>query len=219
MADRYCSNCASNIFELVTLTDIMNYRGSKYKIEYNAMQCASCKEAFLTGEQSQIVSSKLVNSWRKDNDLLSSQELQRIRNKINYSKAKLGRLLKKDENTISRWEKDLSAQDFAVDRDYRVLDLVDEDPDLVKKFFPDIDLSSVSNEYELITIDIEIKRSVELQYREIIYEYSDSLVIDFTNWERLMDDSIENDLSSCNDSEVQRVAISRFGYSGVQLAA
>lgn len=167
MAKDICHNCGFHQFEKVFFSDRLSYRGSFYEIEYEAMQCQQCDEAFLTGRQSQAVTSKLINSWREDKGLLFGDELLRIRKKINYTQARMEKLLGTGRNTVIKWEKNLSSQNISIDRDYRILDLIDEDPEFVLKMFPNLilpeqyEVSEVHLEMQLASSDYDIRCDLE----------------------------------------------------------
>lgn len=108
-------------------TKVTEQRSSKYRDETVGVssefyRCDSCKEEFLTPDQSRNYVRSVKNEIRKKHGLLSPEHITRIRTKLELSQEALEELLGTGPKVVVRWESGKVIQGNGHDNMLRLLD-------------------------------------------------------------------------------------------------
>ena len=79
------------------------------------LRCPKCDEVMLTLQEARRLHEDAIGLYRKQNGLLSADEIRAIRERFSMNQADLARLLHLGANTISRWESGRNVQTAAMD--------------------------------------------------------------------------------------------------------
>lgn len=122
------------------------------------MHCTQCGEDYYTGEQSRESMRKVVSARRQYENLLSSEEIRKIRQSLQLTQRELENVLGVGEKTVARWENGTSVQSKALDD---VLRLIRLDPDNLRLLVRVRDVASWERIELKITSQL-LRKSAEL---------------------------------------------------------
>jgi putative zinc finger/helix-turn-helix YgiT family protein len=79
------------------------------------LSCPRCGEILLRVQDAKRLGEDAIARYRKKHNLLSADEIRRIRERFELTQAELARLLRLGANTVSRWESGRNVQTGAMD--------------------------------------------------------------------------------------------------------
>jgi len=158
-----CSECGSPNVTTQILTEMFNYRGEEFMVDFHAMVCQDCGEDYTTQEQSKLLANKLVSEYKKAHSLLPGDVLSEIRKSLKLSQTEMENMIGIGKNTIIRYEKDIIPQSKPVDILYRFLARADEYPALANELYPDLDLSKMFKMEEM-SLHVELEHEETWKY-------------------------------------------------------
>ena len=97
------------------------------------LACPKCKEIILRLDEAKNLREKAIELYRKKYNLLSSEEIRSIRDRLDISQTDLAELLRLGVNSISRWEIGKNVQTAAMDILLRIIRDVPQAMDYLKK--------------------------------------------------------------------------------------
>jgi HTH-type transcriptional regulator/antitoxin MqsA len=119
-----CAVCGG-FTELVTVPDWdVSATSTKPAVtvhDVECYQCRDCGEQYLEPEQIRAFERKKLDAQRTAKNLLTADEIRRIREQLGVSKERLEKILNLNPRSFHRWESGLSIQSDAVDTVLRLL--------------------------------------------------------------------------------------------------
>lgn len=115
LADDACPACGTAMIEKRgTLRLPVN--GEEIAVPSSAhLSCPRCGEILLRVQDAKRLGEDAIARYRKKHNLLSADEIRRIRERFELTQAELARLLRLGANTVSRWESGRNVQTGAMD--------------------------------------------------------------------------------------------------------
>lgn len=131
MKGAFCPNCEEYTKATSRIEkEVYNVRGEPIEIEAEVATCQKCGEKIFDEERDSRNLEKAYSLYRKEHNLLTPDEIRKMREKYGLSQRALARLLGWGEITIHRYENG-AIQDNAHDNLLRLI----EDPQNMRKFF------------------------------------------------------------------------------------
>lgn len=122
-----CVNCETGTATEVVRNRVVLLHGRELHIaDDRFMKCDTCGEEYYTDEQSRDYVRKVNDARRRDESLLTGEQIQRLRRSLLLSQAQLEDALGVSHKTVVRWETGTAVQSKALDD---VLRLIALDPD------------------------------------------------------------------------------------------
>lgn len=117
----YCVACGGPVEFRRAVTEV-SIAGRKASVEVEGDWCTSCGEVLLTPQQADDAQRRAAAVLRKEEGLLSPDEVRAIRARLGLTQVELEKLLGVGPKTVVRWERGTVFQSPPVDRLLRVLD-------------------------------------------------------------------------------------------------
>lgn len=131
--DSLCPNCGKQMKESKSS---LSYPldGEEIKVPNSPhLICPKCKEVVLRKDEARLLREGAIDHYRKKYDLLSGEEIKRLRERFGLSQIQLADLLRLGVNTISRWESGRNVQSASMDILLRIVRDVPESWKYLKK--------------------------------------------------------------------------------------
>lgn len=106
--------------------DTISIGSRKASVEVEGFRCTACGETYFSPQQAVDAQRRAAAVLRKEEGLLSPDEVRDIRARLGLTQAGLERLLGVGPKTVVRWERGTVFQSPAVDRLLRVMAQVPE---------------------------------------------------------------------------------------------
>lgn len=120
--EKYCEFCESfhNVKSIRELREY-NVKGTNLKVELSILKCTQCNNEVYDRENEIKNDIIVFDEYKRINNLLTSSEIMRIRDRYNLSQASFAKLLGFGAKTITRYENGM-IQDVTHDRLMRLMD-------------------------------------------------------------------------------------------------
>ncbi|HSX38563.1 MAG TPA: type II TA system antitoxin MqsA family protein [Chlamydiales bacterium] len=99
-----CYNCNKEIFEEQNVRFTPEVKGEVIEIILPCKVCAHCSTPFVDAEQMNLLRKASADKYRKDHNLLTSEQIIAYRKALNMSQSAFARYLSVGEASIKRWE-------------------------------------------------------------------------------------------------------------------
>ena len=132
MKEKSCPFCVDGKLTQGVKSLSFNYKGSSIKIDQPGLHCSSCDEGIVNGSDIKATE-KALHDFRANIDgLLTTDEVRKIRSKLNLTQQQAAVIFGGGPNAFSRYERGEIRQTKALDQLLRLLDkhphLLDEIP-------------------------------------------------------------------------------------------
>jgi HTH-type transcriptional regulator/antitoxin MqsA len=111
-----CNLCHSSNVSILTAKDSFTYKGQKLEFEVEYSVCKACGREFIDTQQIQKNDVSILNAKKFADGLLSSEEIQEIRNNLGLTQEMASKVFGGGENAFSKYENGKVAQSAAMDR-------------------------------------------------------------------------------------------------------
>jgi len=91
-------------------------------VDDERMICPDCKESFYLPEQLEAVERRAAEQIRRDEGLLTRDEIRAVRRRLGLTQAQFEQLLGVGPKTVVRWERGSVCQNASADRLMRLVD-------------------------------------------------------------------------------------------------
>lgn len=117
-----CPVCGEGSVKKEVIKETFTYKGHSIEVDnYVVWRCNNCGEAIVDPETSRKVDKILVDFKRKVDGLLTSEEIKKIRKKLNLSQEEMGKILGGGKKSFARYETGKICQSKAMDNLLRIL--------------------------------------------------------------------------------------------------
>lgn len=99
-----CLNCESEKFESKNIRFNPEIKGEEVEVVVPSFVCKKCQTPLMDGEQMNLLRRTAADKYRKQHNLLTSEEIIRYRGSLGMSQAAFANYLKVGEASIKRWE-------------------------------------------------------------------------------------------------------------------
>lgn len=99
-----CPHCDCEKFESKKIRFTPEVKGEEVEVVVPAFVCTKCQSPLMDGEQMNILRRSAANKYRKQHNLLTSEEIIKYRASLGMSQAAFANYLKVGEASIKRWE-------------------------------------------------------------------------------------------------------------------
>lgn len=128
-----CAICGYSAALPVTVRREVSVGRRKTIVEDEYIRCDRCGGEYTTPEQMERTQRKAVAKIRAEEDLLSPDEIVRIRHKLCLTQAQLEALLRTGPKTVVRWERGTVFQSRAADSLLRLIDCESKNVKILKE--------------------------------------------------------------------------------------
>lgn len=99
-----CLNCDCEKFELKHLRFNPEIKGEEVEVVVPSFVCTQCKTPLMDGAQMNALRKSAADKYRKEHNLLTSEEIIKYRTSLGMSQTAFANYLKVGEASIKRWE-------------------------------------------------------------------------------------------------------------------
>lgn len=99
-----CLNCDCEKFESKNIRFNPEIKGEEVEVVVPSFVCTKCQTPLMDGEQMNVLRRSAADKYRKQHNLLTSQEIIKYRASLGMSQAAFANYLKVGEASIKRWE-------------------------------------------------------------------------------------------------------------------
>ena len=99
-----CLNCDCEEFESKNIRFNPEIKGEEVEVVVPSFICTKCQTPLMDGEQMNVLRRSAADKYRKQHNLLTSQEIIKYRASLGMSQAAFANYLKVGEASIKRWE-------------------------------------------------------------------------------------------------------------------
>lgn len=125
-----CYGCGGKKAKKVKTPYQTSYDGHPVLVEdVELVRCPDCHESFFDPEQAKALTIKVRNKVRRDQGLLSPEEIVGVRGKLHLTQPELENYLGKGPKTVTRWETGRVVQPKETDI---ILRMLNHDPQLLE---------------------------------------------------------------------------------------
>jgi len=99
-----CLNCDSEKFESKNICFNPEIKGDEVEVVVPSFVCKKCQTPLMNGEQMNVLRRSAADKYRKQHNLLTSEEIIKYRALLGMSQTAFAKYLKVGEASIKRWE-------------------------------------------------------------------------------------------------------------------
>lgn len=99
-----CLNCDCEKFETKNVRFNPEIKGEEVEVVAPSFVCTNCQTPLMDGEQMNVLRRNAADKYRKQHNLLTSEEIIKYRSLLGMSQAAFANYLKVGEASIKRWE-------------------------------------------------------------------------------------------------------------------
>ena len=132
-----CDECGRGHFATLVAPRRVPFRGVEYMVadaEYE--QCDVCGYVYFTHAQLAELQRKAATQARRDQGLLTPDEIKRLRAKLGLKQTELEMILDVSPKTVTRWERGVVFQNRTADKFMRLLIACPEILDVIRRGTP-----------------------------------------------------------------------------------
>lgn len=122
MSKKSCPFCGKGYLERKIRKLTFKYHGHKIQIPQPGEYCNSCVEGIINGEDLKATEKALHNFRAEVDGLLTTEQIRRIRKKLNLTQQQAAEIFGGGTNAFSRYERGEIRQTRALDKLFRLLD-------------------------------------------------------------------------------------------------
>ena len=111
-----CHRCHSSDISILPAKDSFTYKGRKIEFEVEYSVCNSCGREFIDSQQIQKNDATILNAKKFADGLLSSEEIQEIRQKLRLTQEMASKIFGGRVNAFSEYESGKVIQSVEMDR-------------------------------------------------------------------------------------------------------
>jgi HTH-type transcriptional regulator/antitoxin MqsA len=122
MENKSCPFCGKGKLARAKKTILFDYKGHSIELEQPGEYCDSCDEGIINGSDLKATEKELHDFRAKIDDLLTTDEVRRIRTKLGLTQHQAAEIFGGGPNAFSRYERGEVRQTKALDQLLRLLD-------------------------------------------------------------------------------------------------
>ncbi|MFZ3073408.1 MAG: type II toxin-antitoxin system MqsA family antitoxin [Thermodesulfobacteriota bacterium] len=160
--DSVCPICGHGKISEKVIVEIFRYQKKKISVpDYHVLECDTCGEKIVSNETLKRTEKILTDFRRKVDGFLTSDEIKRIREKLDKTQTEMAIFLDVGEKNFARYENGQVTQSKAMDTLLRILDT---DPNILSKVGAK---KEIQTDYkELFCIVSETKQDKDVEYSQ-----------------------------------------------------
>jgi len=116
-----CPMCEEGQLLVQVGLEQVNYQGKRFTVTYDFAICSLCGSEIVTPSQAVANQARILDEYRKRNGLLTSQEIQQIREQFHLTPAQADDLFGREVNAFSQYETGEAIQSFTLDKLLRLV--------------------------------------------------------------------------------------------------